>query len=134
MGNLFTTAAWAIGGGVGTSLLTQAVLQGKNTGWLGYGANLGVAFILGAGIKMFMRNSHAGNAVILGGVISTVMRVLIDQTPFGDTVKKFGVGDYMAQNYLTPQRVVDGLNSAALVPPVVPMVAPAGGMSGGNLY
>lgn len=135
VGGLVSTALYAIAGGVGSKLLTQAVLQGKNTGWLGYAGNLGVSFALGMAVKTFMRNSNAGNAVILGGVIQTVMRVLVDQTPLGETVKQFGVGDYMAQNYLAPQRVVDGLNSAALVPPVMPMMASAAaGVSGGNLY
>ncbi len=129
------SALFLIAGGVGSKLLTQAVMQGKNTGWLGYAGNIGVSLALSMGVRAFMKNSNAANMVLLGGIVQTVLRVLVDQTPLGETVKQFGVGDYMAQNYLAPQRVVDGLNSAALVPPMLPMVASAGaGVSGGNLY
>ena len=137
VGGYVTTAAWAIGGAVGSKLLTQAVLGSSNTGWMGYGGNLAAAFALGTGVKMFLRNQAAGNAVILGGVIQTLLRVLIDKTPFGAKVQNLGMGDYMAQNFLAPQRVVDGLNSAQLVPPVMPMVAANGkgmGVYGGRMY
>jgi len=130
--SLVVQAGWAIGGAVGSKLLTQAVLGASNTGWMGYGGNLAASFVLGAGIKAFMKNESAGNAVILGGVIQTLLRVLIDKTPFGSRVSNLGMGDYLAQNYLTPQRVVDGLNSAQLAPPSMPMMGQPknGGMSG----
>lgn len=133
LGNLVTSAAYAIAGAVGSKLLTQAVLGTSNTGIMGYGGNLVAAFALGKGVGMFTKNKNAQNAIILGGVIQTVLRIVIDKTPFGAQLSNIGMGDYMAQNYLTPQRVTDGLNSAALQPPVVPMAAgrrAAGAMSG----
>jgi hypothetical protein len=128
---------WAIGGAASSKMLTQMVLGSSNTGLMGYGANLASAFLIGTGVKMVLRNPSAGNAVILGGVIQTLLRVLIDKTPFGERVSNIGMGDYMAQNFLTPQRLVDGLNSAQIEPPVMPLAAPQKGMSGiygGSLY
>lgn len=136
MGGFVQQGLWAIGGAVGSKLLTQAVLGSANQGFMGYGANLASAFALGTVVKTVLKNQSAGNAVILGGVIQTLLRVLIDKTPFGSRVSNLGMGDYMAQNFLTPQRVVDGLNSAQLAPPVMPS-APAKGMAGvygGSLY
>jgi len=138
IGSVVQQGMWAIGGAVASKLLTQALLGASNTGFMGYGGNLASAFALGAVMKMLLRNNQAaGNAVILGGVIQTLLRVLIDKTPFGSRVSNLGMGDYMAQNYLTPQRLVDGLNSAQLAPPVMPVAAAPAGMSGiygGSLY
>ena len=134
--NFVKQCLWAIGGAVGSKLLTQAVLGTSNAGFIGYGGNLAAAFVLGTGVKTVLKNQAAGNSVILGGVIQTLLRVLIDKTPFGQRVQNLGMGDYMAQNYLTPQRVVDGLNSAQLAPPMIPQAAAAKGMGvyGGSLY
>lgn len=132
-----TQGLWLIGGAVGSKLITQAVLGSSNAGFMGYGGNIAAGFILGTAVKMFTKNKAAGNAVILGGVVQTLLRVLIDKTPFGSRVQNLGMGDYMAQNFLTPQRVVDGLNSAQLAPPVMPAAAPQKGMAGiygGSLY
>lgn len=135
MSGLVTQAAWAIGGAVGSKLLTQAVLGSSNTGWMGYGGNIAAAFALSTATKMLLKNSAAGNAVLLGGMIQTLLRVLIDKTPFGAKVSNIGMGDYMAQNFLTPQRVVDGLHSAQLQPPVMPVAMSAAGVAGyGKLY
>lgn len=131
LGNLVTSAAYAIAGAVGSKLLTQAVLGSSNTGVMGYGGNLVAAFALGKGIGMFTRNKQAQNAVILGGVIQTVLRIAIDKTPFGSRLQNIGMGDYQVQNYLSPQTVIDGLHSAAINPPVMPAVAmPRGAMAG----
>lgn len=134
---MLTTALWAIGGAAGSKFLTQAVLGAKNEGWLGYGANLASAFLLGQGVSMFMKNKQAGNAVILGGVIQTVLRVLVDKTPLGERLSKLGMGDYQLQGFLTPQRLQNGLRSAAIEYPAqlgaafpAPAVAGAGGMRG----
>lgn len=135
MSGFVTQGLWAIGGAAGAKMVTQMVLGASNTGLMGYGGNLAAAFLLGTGVKMIFRNQSAGNAVILGGVIQTLLRVLIDKTPFGAQVSNLGMGDYMAQNFLTPQRVVDGLNSAQIAPPVMPTAAAKGvGVYGGKLY
>jgi len=136
MSGFLTQGLWAIGGAAGSKMLTQMVLGSSNTGVMGYGGNLAAAFVLGTGVKMVLKNQAAGNAVILGGVIQTLLRVLIDRTPFGAKVSNLGMGDYMAQNFLTPQRLVDGLNSAQIAPPVMPQANKAVGVGvyGGSLY
>lgn len=136
MSGFLTQGLWAIGGAAGSKMLTQMVLGSSNTGVMGYGGNLAAAFVLGTGVKMVLKNQAAGNAVILGGVIQTLLRVLIDRTPFGAKVSNLGMGDYMAQNFLTPQRLVDGLNSAQIAPPVMPPASKAVGVGvyGGSLY
>lgn len=132
-----TGAAWAIGGGVGTRMITQAVLGNQNQGWLGYGGNLLAAFALGAAAQMATRNRSTRNFVILGGVIATLQRVLTDMTPIGKRLALSGMGDYMVQGFLTPQRLVNGLHSAQIEyppqvrPPVVVQTNAAGeGMRG----
>lgn len=136
MSGFVTQGLWAIGGAAGSKMLTQMVLGSSNTGVMGYGGNLASAFLLGTAVKMVFKNQSAGNAVILGGVIQTLLRVLIDKTPFGSKVSNLGMGDYMAQNFLTPQRLVDGLNSAQIAPPVMPVASKAVGVGvyGGSLY
>lgn len=136
MSGFMVQGLWAIGGAAGSKMLTQMVLGSSNTGVMGYGGNLAAAFVLGTGVKMVLKNQAAGNAVILGGVIQTLLRVLIDKTPFGAKVSNLGMGDYMAQNFLTPQRLVDGLNSAQIAPPVMPQANKAVGVGvyGGSLY
>jgi hypothetical protein len=119
-------AAFVIAGAVGSKMLTQAVLGGNNQGYVGYAANIGAGFVLGMGVNYFMKDKSAGNAVILGSVVQTLIRFLSDKTPYGARLAELGVGDYMAQNFLTPQRLVDGLNSAQIQAPVMAMPAAAG--------
>lgn len=119
-------AAFVIAGAVGSKMLAQAVLAENNKGYVGYAANIGAGFALGMGVNYFMKDKSAGNAVILGSVVQTLIRFLSDKTPYGARLAELGVGDYMAQNFLTPQRVVNGLHSAQLEAPVMQMPAAAG--------
>lgn len=104
--SLVTSAAYAIAGAVGSKVLTQAVLGTSNTGFVGYGANLVAAFAIGKGVGMFLKNRNAENALILGGVIQTLLRVIVDNTSLGKQLSLNGMGDYLAQDFLTPQRLV----------------------------
>lgn len=127
--------ALVIGGAVGTRVITQAVLGAQNKDWLGYGANLAAAFLLGGAAQLVMgrRGTQARNYVILGGVVSTIMRVIQDKTPLGERISKLGLGDYQIQGFLTPQRLVDPLNSAEIEYPAQIRPAPVpvqAGMSG----
>lgn len=142
VGNLFSNALWIIAGAVGSKLLTQAVLGAKNTGVMGYGANALVTGLLGVGVSKGLRNESAGNAVIAGGVVQIVLRALSDFTPFGKYTSQLGLGDYLASNFVVPQRYVDPLNSAQVeipsgwAPKVIapPAAAPAAGMGAAGLY
>lgn len=131
--SLVTSAMYAIGGAVGSKLLTQAALGSKNTGYMGYAANLAASFIVGKGVGMVVKNKQAQNAVILGGVIQVVLRFLVDQTPLGARVQNaFGMGDYQATTFLSPARYTDAARSANVDIPAAlrPTALPAAGMAG----
>lgn len=142
VGGLITNALWIIAGAVGSKLLTQAVLGAKNSGAFGYGGNALATALLGFGTTKMLKNESAGNAVIAGGVVQIVLRALTDFTPFGKYTSQLGLGDYLASNFVVPQRYVDPLNSAMVeLPPGwaprLPAPAPAAasaGMSGAGLY
>lgn len=117
---LATTAVFTIAGAVGTKYVTQMILTTSNTGVMGYFGNLVAAFVLSYGVKMFMKNDRAAAAVLSGGIVQLVLRLINDYTPYGSYVSNLGMGDYTAlgnytsQNFLTPQRLVNGLQSAQL--------------------
>lgn len=108
VGSQVQSAAYAIAGAVGSKMLTQAVLGANNTGLVGYAANLGAAFALGTVAGMVTKNRNARNAIILGGVIQTLLRVLIDKTPFGSRLSLSGMGDYQVTSFVTPQTLTPG--------------------------
>lgn len=137
--NLIVSAGYAIAGAVGSKYLTQMVLGASNVGYVGYGANLAASFIVGKVVGMVTKNKQSENSVILGGVIMTVVRILGDQTPLGETLKQYGLGDYEASTWLSPARYIDGAKSAAVDIPTAlrpQMVAKAGmsGLRGGGTY
>ncbi len=131
---LATSAVFTIAGAVGTKYLTQMVLTTSNTGVMGYLGNLVSAFLLSWGVKAFMKNDRAAGAVLSGGIVQVVLRLIADYTPFGQYTANLGMGDYLAQNFTVPQRIAYSPHSAALM-------SPSGGMgscstlySGANLY
>ena len=131
--NLIVSAAYAIGGAVGSKYLTQMVLGASNVGYVGYAANIAAAFVAGKAVGMFTHNKQAENSVILGGVIMAVIRFLSDQTPLGTTLQQYGLGDYEASTWLTPARYVNAATSAQVDIPtgLMPKALPAkGGMAG----
>jgi len=133
MSNLIVSAAYAVGGFVGTKALTQAVLGTSNTGYVGYGANLAFAFVGGRLLTMIPGvNKGAGMAFTLGGLIATLARVLTDMTPLGSTLSRYGLGDYEASTWLSPARYVNAANSAEVDIPTAlrPQIVAPKGMSG----
>jgi len=133
--NLIVSAAYAIGGAVGSKYLTQMVLGAGNVGYVGYAANLAAAFVGGKVVGMFTHNKQAENSVILGGVIMTLIRFLSDQTPLGSTLQQYGLGDYEASTWLSPARYVNAAQSAQVeipnaLQPRLPAAAAARGMAG----
>lgn len=145
---LFTNALWLIGGAVGTKVITQAVLGAKNTGVMGYIGNAVTAFGLSLLVGKLLKNPTAGKAVLSGGIVALVLRLLSDYTPLGQYTSAIGMGDYQVSNWVTPQRYKDALNSAEVEIPAgwAPTViqsnaAPGGhggmasyGGSGGGMY
>jgi hypothetical protein len=49
---------------------------------------------------------------LAGGIGQVIARAIGDYTQFGQYLDGAGMGDYMASNWVTPQRLPDALNSA----------------------
>jgi hypothetical protein len=84
---MIVRSAWAIGGGVATRSLPQALLGDRNTGIMGYVANAVTAFGGGALISRLMRNPSAGEMWTIGGTVMLVGRLVEDW--FGQRVVEF---------------------------------------------
>jgi hypothetical protein len=112
LGGDVVSVLYMIGGGVGSKMLTQVALGSSNTGIIGYAANLAAGGLLAWGVKGFLKNPTAARDVFKGAVLQVVLRAISDYTPFGQYTSQLGMGDYLASNWVTPQRYVDGLNSA----------------------
>lgn len=139
-----------LGGGVGffgSKALTQMAMGSANTGAMGYLGNA----IATAGLSLVawvFKQRKVSGAILAGGLLQIIARAITDNTPFGGLMTQAGMGDYQMQNFVTPQRLVDPLNSAQIevpagwgAPPavVVAGAAPPGGMhgysrTGGGLY
>lgn len=113
-GIMFTVGAAV--GAVGSRVVTQAIMGTGNTGVQGYLGNALVTAGLAVTAHMFrgVLGAGAGVAVLSGGIVALALRILSDQTPFGQFTSSLGVGDYQVQNFVTPQRLVDPLNSAQI--------------------
>ncbi len=110
-------ALYIIAGAIGSKLGAQMVLGTSNTGVMGYGANLAAGGILAWAAKGILKNDAAAKGIFAGAVVQVVLRLITDYTPFGQYASLQGVGDYMASNWVTPQRYVDGLHSAQIEMP-----------------
>ena len=111
-GATFTEGLFVLGGLLGSKYFTQLVLGASNTGVLGYGGNLVAGGLLSWGVNSFLKNRKGAQAVFVGSVIEVIIRLLNDYTPYGSYVKELGVGDYLASNWVSPQRYVDPMRSA----------------------
>lgn len=132
---LVTSAVFTIAGAVGTKYITQMVLTTSNTGVMGYFGNLVSAFLLSWGVKAFMKNDRAAAAVLSGGIVQVVLRLIADYTPFGQYTANLGMGDYLAQNFTVPQRIAFQTHSAQLMPPTTNGLGSCCGLySGSGLY
>lgn len=85
-GGIIMKAAGVIGGAVATRYLTQMALGGNNTGYVGYLGNAVTAWALSWATKKVLKNNDLGNNVLLGGLVSTVLRIIQDKTPYGQYV------------------------------------------------
>ena len=110
---------FAVGAGVGyfgSKALTQVFMGTSNTGMSGYLGNALATAGLAVAAHMFrgVLGKSAGIAVASGGLLQIIARVVSDQTPLGQSLQNLGLGDYQMQNFVTPQRLVDPLNSAQI--------------------
>ena len=128
-----TQALYIIAGAIGSKLGAQMVLGTSNTGFMGYGANLAAGGILAYAAKAVLKNDAAAKGIFAGAVVQVVLRLITDYTPFGQYASLQGVGDYMASNWVTPQRYVDGLHNAQIEIPngwgPAPMVMASSGVN-----
>jgi hypothetical protein len=109
---LVTNAVFVILGALGSKLGAQAVLGTKNTGIMGYAGNAAVGAALWFITEKLMKNRAASAGIISGTIVQILLRVINDYTPFGSWVAQLGMGDYQMQSFVTPQVLVDPLNSA----------------------
>ena len=138
-----------VGGGVGffgSKALTQMVMQSNNTGVTGYFGNAAATAALALVAQMLPPTRKFSPAIIAGGVLQLIFRMLTDNTQLGQVLSSAGMGDYQMQNFVTPQRLVDPLNSAQVEIPngwggaapiaistAAPPGAPAPGMHPGGM-
>ena len=104
----------AFGGYFGSKLATQLVMGSGNTGVAGYMGNAAATAALAIIAGVFPPTKKLVTMIVAGGAIQIIARVLSDNTAFGTLTSQLGVGDYQMQNFATPQRLVDPLNSAAI--------------------
>src|SRR5260370_150062 len=81
--NLLKFGAIALVGLVATRQIPQWVLGTKNQSWVGYAANALTALVLGYAAHKFV-GKEAGSAVLIGGGLYTVSRMITEQvSPVG---------------------------------------------------
>jgi hypothetical protein len=103
----FVDAIWAGAGAVGTRTLTNVVLGSKNQGAMGYFANGAVAVGLGLVGEKF--SDQAGNMLLVGGLVATLLRIVQEKLMPGGAIAQqlslqglgdasFALGDFI-KNY-----------------------------------
>ena len=98
--DLVKMGAFALGGLVLARQIPQAVLGGRNSGFVGYLANALTAIVAAAIISKY-GGKPAGNAVGIGGGLYVVQRVMDEQfTALGRQLSLSGVGDSRASGSL----------------------------------
>lgn len=143
VGNLGVTAAFAIAGSFISKAGAQMILGANNVGMAGYAGNAAVGAGLWFVVEKFLKSPRGADGVAIGTLIQIILRAINDYTPFGTYVANLGMGDYQMQSFVTPQILVDPLNSAdvqipggwapVMLPP--PPAVPAAGKAGvGSLY
>lgn len=138
LGQRVVTGLFVIAGALGSKVTAQAVLGANNVGVIGYAANIAAGGILWFLAEKVMRNPAASDGIIYGTIVQVILRAIHDYTPFGSYLNQLGMGDYEMQSFVTPQVLVDPLNSAEIaIPPgfapkiMLPAPAPAAAAAGG---
>ena len=117
------TGAYALGGLVLTRQIPQALLGSRNSGVVGYAANVATA-IAASVLVAKVGGKAAGQAVGIGGGLYVVERILNEQfTPLGRALSLSGVGDAHAsgglgaiQRAYFPWPVVTDKTGAPVIP------------------
>lgn len=127
-GTFGTPKDWLFGGvgvivgSVGSRALPQAIMPNSNTGAMGYflnAASTGVLALLSH--MVFKTNKVLTGSIIAGGAGSLLSRIIGDYSLLGSysaaIAGQAGLGDYQFQDFLTPQRLTNGLRSSAIAQP-----------------
>jgi len=139
---LITGGVAALVSAAATRQIPQLALEEKNTGGMGYLANVGVG-IASTWIAAAMGGTAAGRGAAIGAVVILLDRVISDHvSPLAEYVKLSGTGDPMAysklgtvrQGYFTHPNLQNPDGSMYVPPPFTdaaiaampPMVMPAG--------
>jgi hypothetical protein len=140
------SAVVVIASAVASKVGAQMVLQGKNTGLMGYAGNLAAGAALYFAAKAAKAPDHVLSSIAGGTAVQIVLRGINDYTPLGEYVKDLGMGDYQIQSFVTPQILKSPNDSAEMSVPqgwgrgevvMLPPPAPAAGMGsiyGGSVY
>ncbi len=115
VGDLLMLGAGAVVGSSGSTMLTQAVLQGNNSGFIGYAGNLAATGILAWLGHKFVKSKSLASGILAGGVGSVIRRIITDNSLLGSYSAQLGMsgfGDYMAANFVWPQILPSAQTSA----------------------
>lgn len=119
-GKFMQGVMFLVGGGVGffgSKALTQMVMSSNNTGVTGYFGNAAATAAIALVAHMLPPTRKFSPAIIAGGVLQIIYRVLTDNTQLGQVLSSTGMGDYQMQNFVTPQRLIAPLDSAQIEMP-----------------
>lgn len=138
IGPVITMGVSVLAGAVGSKLGAQIILGAKNTGIMGYAGNAAAGGLLWFLADKVMKSRAAANGIIAGTVAQIILRAINDYTPFGQYINSLGMGDYQMQSFVTPQVLVDPMNSAEVAIPngwapqvALPAPTPAAAMTAG---
>lgn len=112
LGDVFVLGGGALVGSSLSSAIPQWILGASNTGAMGYVGNFVSTLILTWAGGAFVRNKAFPAGILAGGIGGLLRRIIADYSLVGPFGSQLGLGDYMVSNWVTPQRVVDGWNSA----------------------
>jgi hypothetical protein len=131
----------AAGGAIGTRYLTQLILGDKNSGFMGYGANLAAAIALAWTARKFV-GPDIGDGVAAGGISALIMRLWSEKVSgtspaalsgyLGDLeFSSDGLGAYISSGFPLP--TVSAQNGNYLSVPSAYSWGPAGAPTGAAL-
>jgi hypothetical protein len=106
-----------IAGVVGTRALPQLVLGSSNTGAIGYLANAASTALLTVAAHYASKSRVLAASVLAGGAASILSRIIQDYSLLGSYSSQVGLGDYLMSDFLTPQTLANGMQTAALNKP-----------------
>jgi hypothetical protein len=120
-GSILKDGFYALLGLVAARQLPQLVLGPRNTGWIGYGANL-LTTLIAAMVGTKTLGAEAGKMIGVGGGVYTVNRVVQDQmSPIGQVLSLAGLGDYTALGDIQPGYFPLPVPTDAAGRPIIPV-------------